>query len=130
MLSWKVSEKKITLGDLILIALVIGLAVAVLLSLGSSVTQAATAEIQVDGTVVQTLDLSQSGTVVLDQLPYPLTLEIANNAISVSHANCPGEDCKSTGWISGEGQQIICLPNHLVISLVGGEEMPFDAVLG
>ena len=49
--------------------------------------------------------------------------------VCIGESACPSQDCVHTGWISRAGEQIICLPNRLVISLTGGQQ-EFDAVTG
>ena len=43
-------------------------------------------------------------------------------------ADCPDKLCVNQKAISREGESIICLPNKVVISSVGGEEREVDAV--
>lgn len=33
---------------------------------------------------------------------------------------CPLHICSNTGWISRSGQVIVCMPNRMVISIMGG----------
>ena len=92
-----------------------------------------TAVITLDGeTVAQyRLDqLSQPVTLTVDEGTYPLTIRAEQGRICIEHSDCPSQDCVRTGWISRPGQQIICLPNRLVISLSGTEPESFDAVTG
>ena len=97
--------------------------------------EALSAVVTLDGTTVATLPLSDAGEesrfLTLDEeCPYPLILEYRQGAIRVSQTSCPGEDCLHTGWISVPGQQIVCLPNRLVVSLTGESSLPFDAETG
>ena len=49
--------------------------------------------------------------------------------VRVLESACPGQDCVHAGQISRAGGRIICLPNRLVVSLMGsGGEV--DAVTG
>lgn len=43
-------------------------------------------------------------------------------------ADCPDKLCVNQKAISREGESIICLPNKVVVSIVGGEEREVDAV--
>ena len=43
-------------------------------------------------------------------------------------ADCPDQICVRQKAISKEGESIICLPNKVVVSIVGGEEKELDAV--
>lgn len=66
----------------------------------------------------------------IEDITYPLVLEYRIGAIRVAEADCPGKDCQHVGWIDEAGQQIICLPNRLIISLVGEKTSSYDAVTG
>jgi hypothetical protein len=61
----------------------------------------------------------------LSQVTIPIprgeaTLEYGQGKIRVlplNHHVCPNEVCWRTGWISVSGQSIVCVPNHMVITL-------------
>ena len=92
-----------------------------------------TAVVTLDGVQVaqyQLDQLTQPVTLTIEEAPYPLTIRAEEGRICIEHSDCPSQDCVRTGWISRPGQQIICLPNRLVISLLGTEPEPFDAVTG
>lgn len=40
----------------------------------------------------------------------------------MSHADCPDKTCVRTGKISKTGQNIVCLPNKVYVSIIGAEE--------
>ncbi len=50
------------------------------------------------------------------------TIEYGQGKVRVlplGHIVCPNEICWRTGWISIPGQSIVCVPNHMVITLEG-----------
>lgn len=58
-----------------------------------------------------------------------MLLHIDGQGVSVVHAECPHQLCSQTGRISRAGQQIVCVPNHIVIELRGEEgQRGVDAV--
>ena len=59
-----------------------------------------------------------------------LTIQAEPGRIRIAESACPSQDCVHTGWISRAGQQIICLPDKLVISLSGSGSQEFDAISG
>lgn len=68
---------------------------------------------------------------------YTAVIQMKQDRVRVKSSTCPSKDCVHTGWISRPGQSIICLPNHLTITLSnskkstassGGEGV--DIVLG
>jgi hypothetical protein len=80
------------------------------------------AVVQVDGQIVATVDLTS---------PEPRTLHIAGlvgplvvvadgkGSIRVSEATCPDQICVHTVPARSPGDQIICVPNHMVITIEG-----------
>lgn len=54
------------------------------------------------------------------------TAKVENGKISIVDADCPDLVCVKTGAISKEGQSIICVPNHIVITIEGENEI--DAI--
>ena len=92
-----------------------------------------TATVVLDNETLAQYDLnSLTGPVTLtvDQCPYPLTILAEPGRIRIESSACPGGDCVRTGWADTPGQQIICLPNRLVISLSGAGNPSIDAVTG
>ena len=54
------------------------------------------------------------------------TVKVKGGKISITHAECPDLVCVKTGAISKEGQSIVCVPNHIVITIEG--ESKIDAI--
>ena len=92
-----------------------------------------TASVVLEGETIAEYELSTlTGpvTLVVDEAPYPLTIQAEPGRIRITESACPSQDCVHTGWISRAGQQIICLPDKLVISLSGSGSQEFDAISG
>ena len=119
-------RRRPTLLDGAAALLVAAAAVALLFFLQPEESNFLTASVVLEGETIAEYELSTlTGpvTLVVDEAPYPLTIRIAESA-------CPSQDCVHTGWISRAGQQIICLPDKLVISLSGSGSQEFDAISG
>ena len=122
-----------TLWDGVVALAVVALAVLLVFLLRPAEGGSLTAVVTLDGVQVvqyQLDQLSQPVTLTVDEGAYPLTIRAEEGRICIEHSDCPSQDCVRTGWISRPGQQIICLPNRLVISLSGTEPESFDAVTG
>ena len=92
-----------------------------------------TATVVLDGETIAQYDLTtltEPVTLEVDGASYPLTIQAEPGRIRILESSCPGQDCVHTGWADQAGQQIICLPNRLVISLEGGTTEDIDAVTG
>ena len=77
------------------------------------------AEIYRDGVLVRTMPLSSDAEAVV-RGRYRNTVTVRGGRIAVTSSDCPGEDCVHTGWISGAGGSIVCLPNRVEVRIRGG----------
>lgn len=54
---------------------------------------------------------------------------IENGTVHMDQSNCKNQVCVQDGHIDTVGQQVICLPNRVVIEIVGDDsEKAFDAI--
>lgn len=90
--------------------------------------EGARAEVTVDGELLMTLPLSEDTSVVLGEGAHTNTLVIENGTACVSAASCPDHVCMDRGAVRYDGETIVCLPNKLVVTIVGGERSGLDAV--
>ena len=108
---------------LALLAVSLGLG-AMLLTAGP---EAVRAEIRSDGELIATVDLriDQEFTVTT---PWggENVITVRSGAIAVTQANCPDHYCMHRGFCNSGGS-IVCLPNKLVISFVGEQDVDFAA---
>ncbi len=51
-----------------------------------------------------------------------LIVEIKNKKVRVVKSTCPNKICVKTGWISKKGETIACVPNNIIIKIVGNTE--------
>ncbi len=86
--------------------------------------QARFARITSKGETVKTVDLSIDQEFTVDGKN---TVTVSGGKIAVTWADCPDHYCMKRGFCSG-GTDIVCLPNRLVISFVGEQEV--DAAVG
>jgi len=56
-------------------------------------------------------------------------LVIKDGKAEVTEASCPDKLCVHQGKVHYDGQSIICLPNKVVVEIVGGEQSKVDAVV-
>ena len=120
-------------GDALVVLLVAAAAVLLLLFLRPAESNFLTVSIVLEGETVAEYDLSALEAPVSltpEGTAYPLTIALTPEGVRITESACPGQDCVHTGRISRAGQQIICLPNWLVISLTGNADPGFDAVTG
>ena len=85
------------------------------------------AEIRSDGTLTRTVNLHINQEFTIPCSGGYNTITVMNGMIAVTEASCPDQYCMERGFCSG-GTAIVCLPNRLVISFVGEQEI--DGLLG
>jgi len=57
---------------------------------------------------------------------YPGVIEAEKGRIRFREASCPDQVCVRTGWISENGQIAVCLPEKIMIKIVGKESSGED----
>lgn len=111
------------LGDILLALAVVAISVALIVIFAQGQTT-------VGLTAVITQDGRQIKSIQLDAITAPYTMEVdgafhdvitvEKGRIRFSSADCPDKSCVHTGWIDRSGQTAACLPNRVLIKLVGG----------
>lgn len=75
-----------------------------------------------DGKLLEAVSLSVEKTVKIDE---HITVKISGGAAFVLKSDCKGQDCVKAGKISKVGEMIVCLPNKVVIKIVGDGEVDY-----
>lgn len=90
---------------------------------------ASVAEIQDADGHTYTMPLSEDGTLTVASSAGTNVVEVQGGKVRVSEADCPNQDCVEQGWVSKAGQQIVCLPHKLVVTVTdSGSEAAYDVV--
>lgn len=87
-------------------------------------------EVMIDNEVVKQYSLKTNGV-------YKITgyedgynvLHIQDGVAYISEATCPDKLCVEQKSISNEGEMLVCLPNHVIVKVVGGETNELDGVV-
>ncbi len=128
----KIKSIKLLKGDLLIIAFVLILALIVfILSLPKN-HNTNKVEIYLDGALIHTysLDKNTQTTIEIEE-NYLNTIQINGDEVAVVASTCGDSICENTGYISKSDEVIVCLPNRLLIQVVGTDiDSEFDAVVG
>ena len=123
-------ERRLHRADLILI--VILLAAGVLLSIGAVILSRTgeSVQVRVSGRVVASYPLSEDREAEISGADGGVNLlVIRDGGARIEEASCPDRLCVGMGVIRRAGQSIICLPNQVVVEIVGSSGLPeTDAV--
>lgn len=115
-------KRKRYINDIILAVLLLVLALSVFLILEFTKEAGSLARVSVNGEIIADFPLDKDGEYSLSDGKN--TLVIKDGEAFISEADCPDKVCVRTGKISKVGEQIICLPNRVIVEIVGrGEEI-------
>lgn len=115
-------------ADVIVIASMLLLALALMLVLNATRSEGGVAVVRVNGVETERHPLDVDGV-------FPLNggtniLVIGEGQAWLSEADCPDHLCVKQGKIHYNGQTITCLPNRLTVTVEGGESNGVDMVTG
>lgn len=108
------------IGDLIVLAVFI--IAAVLAIYFMTKPTGSEAYIYKDGVLLEAVSLSEEKTVAIDE---HISVRISGGAAYVLKSDCKGQDCVKAGKISKAGEMIVCLPNKVVVKIVGDGEVDY-----
>ncbi|MGA1843919.1 MAG: NusG domain II-containing protein [bacterium] len=120
-------RKTLTRADLVVIVL---LSIGTLLSFSLWCTREAghRVVIVVDGRETGTFSLDSGHTTLqFEGAKGPFSIEINDGRVRMKDSTCPGKCCVEMGWIGCEGQMICCIPNRVILKIIGGTEA-YDAL--
>lgn len=70
-----------------------------------------------DNAIIATYPLTIDRIYTLQGAVGPVQIAIKNKSVSILQSRCPHRICKQTGSIRSANAQIICAPNHLLITI-------------
>lgn len=116
-------------NDILLLAAVLVLAGLLWLGLRLFQDEGATVRVTIDGAEYGSYPLNKAQTVTIGDEEHYNLLVIEDGAASVTEASCPDKLCVRQGKAAFDGQSIICLPNKVVVEVLGGEQGESDVVV-
>ena len=82
--------------------------------------------VKVDGVIQGTYSLSEDGRIEINDGTN--VIEISNGKADMIEADCPDQLCVNQKAVSRNHENIICLPNKVVVEVESVEEIEYDAV--
>ena len=115
----KESNMSLQKGDYIIISVLVLLLIALLIwQWVPSSEEIVTAVVMKDGKEIACIELDrEQGELKVDHV----TITYGNGKICFSSSDCPDQVCVQTGILSKAGQSAACVPNRILIRVVGGE---------
>lgn len=124
-------ERRFGRGDLMLIAALALAGLLLLLPLKLNQRAGSVAVVRVDGEVVARLPLAEDAECPVETGGVVSNIvRVGGGAVRVIEANCPDQLCVRKGAARYAGDGIVCLPNRVVVEIVGEDELDLDAVTG
>ena len=121
MLEKFLGNKKL-IADIILIASVLVVGLSVFLIVNSTREEGNFVRVSIDGRQVAEYSLSVDGKYSLNGGTNVLVIK--NGRVYMKYADCPDGLCVNQGEVYNVGQKIVCLPNRVMVEVVGeGEEI-------
>lgn len=86
-------------------------------------------QITVDNTIYGSYPLDENQQITVEQDNHTNIVSIEDGTVRIAESTCKNQICVSNGSIEVVGQQIVCLPNRVVVEIIGNEsEKAFDAI--
>lgn len=113
-------------NDIILAVIILIIAGAgLLIYIGLGKQSAGTITVTVDGEVFGTYSLEKNQKIQINDTNH---LVIQDGQADMIEADCPDQICVDQKTISKNKESIVCLPNKVIVEVVGGEDADLDAV--
>ncbi len=88
------------------------------------------AEVYVGAVRIARLDLAEDGTHTVKGRLGELNIAIKDGRARVAQATCRDKRCVRMGWLSHGGEAALCVPNRVMLKVMGAQENIPDAVVG
>lgn len=127
----KISKK--TKNDIILVAVILLIAAAGLLTVNLTRQEGSMVVVKIDGNETERYSLYEDRTVEIitgENDEFSNTLVIEDGKAYISQADCPDKICQEYRAVSYSGETIVCLPHKIVIEITADSSTPeLDAVV-
>lgn len=121
--------KKLKMGDITVIAVIIMLTVGLYIYGGTLSKNGQTAMIVCDGKE-SFYSLSEEREIPINSNGVSLTVVIEDGYAYVKETDCPSKSCMNMGKIRKNGQTVVCVPARVYVKIVGEGAEDYDVSLG
>lgn len=122
-------ERRFGRNDVLLLVILAGLCIGGMVLVHRSMTSGRCVQVTVDGDLYGTYDLREEQTISVEADGIVLNvIQIQDGQAQMREADCPDHLCVHHGAISRSGESIICLPNRVVVTVLGAKESEYDAL--
>ncbi len=111
--------KRLTVGDGVLLVVLVVCTVASFFARDVFASHGFTVLVELRTMPVYKGNLSEERKVTVRGAYGDVRIQIHDGQVAVVYAECPNKICVRTGWRRLAGESIICVPNRLVIRILG-----------
>jgi len=115
-------------GDWIVMAAVLAAAALGFIRFHWTASPGSEVMILVDNHMPRVYSLDQDQVITVSGVIGDTEITVRHRKVWISGAPCPRRICMLMGQISREGESLVCLPNHVYITIRGSAAAPVDAV--
>lgn len=116
-------------NDIILIVSMVFAALVCIASFALVSTDGGLVLVYVDGDLRGEYDLSDDITLEIEgYMGGSNRLVISDGAAFIDEASCPDKLCVHQGRIRKKGEELVCLPNRVIVKIEGEDDHAYDAV--
>lgn len=121
--------KSLKKGDFVIFAVILLIAILCLIPFISTQADQLVCEISEDNKVIHRIILNEGykDTINIETEHGNSVIRIENNSVWFEYSDCPDQVCVHTGKLNRAGQIAVCLPNKVIIKLIG-EQNQIDAI--
>ena len=113
-------NRKTLVRDIVLILIILALSTLILIVTRSRKEQGAYVIVMVENTEIARYSMTVNGIYDINANNGKTNrIEIRDGRVRMIEASCPNHLCIRQGWISLEGQSIVCLPNRVTVTVHG-----------
>lgn len=120
---------RLRFGDILLAVVIAAAAVILMFGIRTDDGETGVAVISRDGTEVARIDLAD----IEEDWKYEfedigVMIEAKDGQIRFIESSCLDQTCVHTGWLSRPGDTAVCLPNRVIVKIIGKQKSDVDVI--
>ena len=126
----QIKDVKFLKGDFLIIIFIILIAVIIFFISLPKVYNENILQVYLDSKLLHSfkLDSETEKIIEIDNIVHN-TIEIKGEKVRVINSTCYDHICENVGYISKSGELIVCMPNRLLVKIIGENKAELDAVV-
>lgn len=110
-------------SDITLVSILFVVILVILVFINVTKKEGTTAEVYYEDEKILTIDLNIDKEYIVKGKLGDVVLEVKNKKIRVKEENSPNHICSKEGFIGDSLKTLVCLPNKIIIKIVGSNEI-------